>query len=148
MFCQNFKSEFQKARRLLEDKAVKAAAEMITRIGARLIVIIENEGVVRFTELTAFEDDDKLVEALKVALRNAIAASAFVRNCADVESDDERLRCYVQALSMLQIDQYRDEVGLFAARTLKEYLALVKGWKEKIGVVKIIIEGILLSAKK
>ena len=148
MFCKNFKSEFQKAKRLLEDKAIKAAAEFITRVGARLIVLIESEGVHRLTDLTAFEDDEKLMDAVKKAINNAIAASAHMQSCLAFDDPDERVRCYVAALKKLDTPQYKDEVGLFAARTLQGYIAIIKGQQEKIGVLKIIIEGIILSVKK
>lgn len=148
MFCKNFKSEFQKAKRLLEDKAVKLAAEFITRVGGRLIVLIESEGVHRLTDLTAFEHDDKLVAAVKKSITNAIAASAHMQSCLAFDDADERVRCYVAALKKLNTAQYKDEVGLFAARTLQAYISLIKGQQEKIGVLKIIIEGIILSAKK
>ncbi len=148
MFCENIKTEFRKAKKLLEDKAIRLAAEAITRVGGRLLVIIESEGVARFAQLTAFEDDDKLIASLQVAIRNAINASAHLGQCTAIANDDERLQCYVAALQKLNRDQWRDEVGLFAARTLKQYLELAKGLKEKIGVIKIIIEGLLIATKK
>jgi nucleotidyltransferase/DNA polymerase involved in DNA repair len=148
MLCKNFKTEFQKAKRLLEDKAIRFAAEATTRIGGRLLAIIESDGIAKFTQLTAFEDDDQLVQALKVAIRNAIDASAHMGHCSKIENDDERLQCYVAALQKLNRDQWRDEVGLFAARTLRQYIELAKGLKEKIGVIKIIVEGLLIATKK
>lgn len=148
MFCANFKSEFQKAKRLLEDKAVKLAAEAITRIGGRLLTVIESGGVAKLYQLTAFESDDQLIQSLKVAINNAIIASAHMRTCTAINDPNERLQCYVEALRKLNQEQWRDEVGLFAARALKDYIRLAKGLQEKIGVIKIIIEGILLSAKK
>ena len=148
MFCANFQTEFRKAKRLLEDKLIRFAAEAVTRIGGRLLVIIESDGMGKFTDLTAFEDDEKLMQSLAVAIRNAIKASAFMKDCNALDDDDNRLQCYVQALKELNKEQWRDEVGLFAARTLREYISIARGAKEKIGVIKIIIEGILLSRKK
>jgi hypothetical protein len=149
MFCKNFTADFRRVKRLLEDKAIALAAEAATRIGGRLLVIIESGAVAKFTDLTAFEADDQLARSLTVAIRNAMAASAFLKNCtANAKDDNERLQCYVEALRRLDRDQWRDEVGLFASRTLLEYIRLAKGLREKIGVVKIIIEGLLLSAKR
>jgi hypothetical protein len=152
MFCKNFKSEFQKAKRLLEDKIVRFAAEAVTTIGKKMLLFLEDENlehaIAKFVDIMPGESDGLLVEAIKTAIRNAIMASAHMQQCTAINDDDERLQCYLEALKKLNREQWRDEVGLFAARTLKEYIQLARGLKEKIGVIKIIVEGIILSTKK
>ncbi len=151
-FCKNFNAEFKKAKRLLEDKAVNFVSQAILRTSSKILLFLENpivdKSLAKFTDLTAFEDDEKLIASLKTAMRNAIDASAFMQTCRGIEDDNKRLQCYLESLSKLNQDQWRDEVGLYAARCLKFYLQHAKGITEKLGILKIVIEGFLITNKK
>lgn len=146
MFCNP--SAIKKLLRSAENKTVAALATLVTHVGDRLLIVLESEATANLTDLIPGDTDDKLVEALKKGIQNCILSSAHFRHCLSIEDDKLRVDCYRKALRQLTPQQWKDEVGLFAGRLLRELLAQVAGIRQKYGLCKAIIELVVLTRKR